>query len=134
MTIEVSDDYIRLMVQLQEAMRRYVNDSGIRIECNPSSNVLIGTFGSYQKHPILSFYNEGLGVAHSNIQMHVSINTDDPGVFDTSLTFEYALLARALYGMKDENGERLNSDRMIEDYLRRVVQMGHEQCFPPISV
>lgn len=133
-TLEVSDDYIRLMGQLQKAMRRYVNDKGIRIECNPSSNVLIGTFGSYHKHPILSFYNEGLGGEHSDIQMHVSINTDDPGVFDTSLTFEYALLARALYEMKDDNGERLNSDRAIEDYLRRIVQMGHEQSFPSVNL
>ena len=62
--------------------------------------------------------------------MHVSVNTDDPGVFDTSLTFEYALIARALQETKGESGNRINSDRAIEDYVRDLVRMGHEQVFP----
>ena len=129
-TTYVEDEYIRLMGQMQEAMREYVNDKGVCIESNPSSNVLIGTFGSYQKHPLLTFYNRGLGVEKDGVQMHVSVNTDDPGIFDTSLTFEYALIADALRNMKDDNGMRLNTDRAIEDYIRDLVRMGREQCFP----
>ena len=129
----VDDEYIFLMEKLQSAMRRYVNDKGIVIECNPSSNVLIGTFGTYQKHPILTFYNEGLGVDRSDTQMHVSVNTDDPGVFDTSLCFEYALLACTLRGMTNEAGQRINSDREVEAYIRDLVRMGHEQVFPSID-
>ena len=129
-TTFVTDEYIRLMGQMQEAMREYVNDKGVCIESNPSSNVLIGTFGSYQKHPLLTFYNRGLGIEKDGVQMHVSVNTDDPGIFDTSLTFEYALIADALRNMKDDNGMRLNTDRAIEDYIRDLVRMGREQCFP----
>lgn len=129
-TILIEDNYICLMEQLQAAMRRYVNDTGLSVECNPSSNVLIGTFGAYRKHPILTFYNEGLGVEHREVQLHVSVNTDDPGVFDTSLSFEYALLARALQEMTDEEGRRVNSDRAIEAYIRSIVRMGQEQTFP----
>ena len=100
------------------------------IESNPSSNVLLSTFGSYKKHPIFSFYNCGLGIDMDDIQMHVSVNTDDPGVFDTSLSFEYALIASALQEMKDDAGKRINSDRAIEDYICDLVRMGHEQVFP----
>lgn len=130
--MDVDDDYIGLMYDMQRAMRNRVDDMGVRIESNPSSNVLIGTFGAYRTHPILTFYNRGLGIEQNDVQMHVSINTDDPGVFDTSLTFEYALLARALQEMKDERGVRLNTDRDIERYLRDIRRMGREQTFAPI--
>ena len=102
---------------------------GISIECNPSSNVLIGTFSSYQNHPVLNFYNIGLNVPHQDVQMHVSINTDDPGVFDTSLKFEYALLARAIGELRDEQGKPIHNEREIEDYIYNLVQMGQEQSF-----
>ena len=125
--------YINLMKNLQEAMREYISRKGISIECNPSSNVLIGTFGSYQDHPILAFNTMGLGKDNSGTQMHVSINSDDPGVFDTTVSFEYALLARALSSKENENGDRLYSERQIEDYLRNVVRMGTEQIFPPCN-
>lgn len=131
-TAYVDDEYTFLMKKMQEAMREYVNEKGVSIESNPSSNVLIGTFGSYQKHPILTFYNRGLGIEKNGVQMHVSVNTDDPGVFDTSLSFEYALISKALQEMKDDSGKRINSDRAIEDYIRDLVRMGREQCFPKV--
>jgi len=123
--------YINLMKDLQRAMRELISRKGISIECNPSSNVLIGTFGTYQDHPILKFNTMGLTNDVTGTQMHVSINTDDPGVFDTSLSFEYALLARALSDMEDEHGRPLYSERQIEEYLRNIVRMGREQVFPP---
>ena len=123
--------YISLMSRLQQAMQKRINRMGISIECNPSSNVLIGTFGTYQEHPILSFNTMGLTNTCSDTQMHVSINSDDPGVFDTTVSFEYELLASALSNKKDVNGHYLYSDRQIEAYLRNIVQMGKEQVFPP---
>ena len=114
-------------------MREFISRKGISIECNPSSNVLIGTFGSYQDHPILAFNTMGLSNDNSGTQMHVSINSDDPGVFDTTVSFEYALLARALCEKENENGEHLYSERQIEEYLRYIVRMGKEQVFPPCN-
>lgn len=128
---DVDTDYIALMRRLQQAMREYISRSGISIECNPSSNVLIGTFRSYQEHPILAFNTMGLTNNGCGTQMHISINSDDPGVFDTTVSFEYALLACALREKKDENGRPIYSERQIEDYLRNIVRMGIEQIFPP---
>lgn len=128
-TMEIKPEYIQLMSSMQRAMQVYLNEIGISIECNPSSNVLIGTFSDYQNHPILNFYSHGLNVPHRDVQMHVSINSDDPGVFDTSLKFEYALIAKAIGDLRDENGKPLHNDREIEDYIVNLVEMGLDQSF-----
>ena len=66
---------------------------GLGIETNPSSNYVIGTFKNYAKHPIFNFYNKGLTYDPAKLddcaQLSVSVNTDDQGVFATSLENEY---------------------------------------------
>ena len=128
-SMDISPSYISLIRQMQIAMRREINERGISIECNPSSNVLIGTFSDYHNHPILNFNNEGLNLPKLDVQMHVSINSDDPGVFDTTLSFEYALLAKTLAEKTDANGNRIHSGREIEGYIRNLLRMGKEQSF-----
>lgn len=59
-TFEISDEYIAIIVQIQKKMRKKISEEGISIECNPSSNQLIGTFRRYDKHPIYSLFNKGL--------------------------------------------------------------------------
>lgn len=125
----ISQKYVLLMTQIQEAMQQYINSCRLSIECNPSSNVLIGTFGMYQEHPILRFNHTGLNMHGTNAEMHVSINSDDPGVFDTTLTFEYHILAAALTNMTDKQGARIHSNQEIKNYLCKLIQMGQEQIF-----
>ena len=52
------------------------------IECNPSSNLLIGNIPSPEFHPLRRFLAKGL---------NVSISTDDPGIFNTSMQKEEKL-------------------------------------------
>ena len=133
MQMDITPDYMALMAQFQVAMRRRVCNCGISIECNPSSNVLIGTFEQYQQHPILLYNSHGLGRTTEDVQLHISVNTDDPGIFDTNLAFEYALLTQALREMVNKAGERIYDDRDIEEYIRNLVRMGREQCFPAVQ-
>lgn len=132
--VPITPDYIAVVRQVQDAMQRYLEQRGIIIECNPTSNVLIGTFGKYGKHPILRFNNLGLERTadrqRSCPQLHVCINTDDLGVFDTSLEFEYALLFRALREQFNEDGCQWYSDRDILNYLRNIQEMGLQAVFP----
>lgn len=130
--VDISDSYIALMEKMQDAMQQYVDSLGISIECNPSSNVLIGTFKEYQHHPILRFHKPFPGKGDRALQMHVSINTDDQGIFGTSLPFEYSLLAAALANETDENGNRSYSDTDIKQYLEKIREMGQEQTFPAV--
>lgn len=131
----VDKDYIALMHQLQDAMMKYIESRNLIIEINPSSNVLIGTFKDYCKHPVFRFNNRKLpGMMeyqqNGSVQMHVCVNTDDLGVFDTSLEFEYVLLYEALQKLRDETGVMSYSDQDILDYLDDLRQMGIRAVFP----
>lgn len=129
---KVDDDYIALVRSMQDTLAHDLMEQGIMIECNPTSNYLIGTFRRYDEHPIFRFNNVGLvradAVYEPSAQLSVSINTDDLGVFDTSLEHEYAILAAGLERMKIGTKEKY-SHISIYDYLDRVRRMGIEQSF-----
>lgn len=130
--IPIKQGYIALVRQVQDALQHHLAVRGIMIECNPSSNVLIGTFGEYAKHPITRFNHMGLLSQPDRQcpQLHVCINTDDLGVFDTSLEFEYALLCRALSEQVDAEGYPLYTNKNILCYLQNVREMGLQAVFP----
>lgn len=105
----------------------------ICIETNPSSNYLIGTFRRYDKHPIIQWYNHGLTKDLKELencpQISVSINTDDQGIFATSIENEYAYLALALEKSVDQNGNKRYNRTMIFQWLDHIRRMGLEQSF-----
>lgn len=117
--VAVEKWYIEVVEAMQQAMRKLVFERGICIECNPTSNVLIGTFKSYNKHPVLMFNNFCLGDDDRHMNIQVSLNTDDLGVFDTSLENEYALMLNAVCRDRHEKGN-YNDDAVYEylEYLR----------------
>ncbi len=102
---------------------------GIGIETNPSSNYLIGTITKYEEHPILRFNSRKLKPVQPNESLNVSINTDDQGVFDTSLENEYALMTLALRKAKDKGGKLLYDIEDIYEWIDYVRKMGLEQVF-----
>ncbi len=130
---KVNQDYIRAVQKIQEFMQRDIAGRGISIETNPSSNYLIGTFRKYAKHPIIRFFNRELTADWEEMQrcpqIAVSINTDDQGVFSTSLESEYALIACALEQFEDEEGNSVYNRNMIYEWLDHVRIMGNEQSF-----
>lgn len=123
----VEDWYVELAESFQKAMRQEVAMGGIAIECNPTSNVLIGTFGSYDRHPILTFSRCRLDASSQNAQIQVSINTDDLGVFDTSLENEYALLLSAVCRARHREGNY--NDDAVYEYLDYVRENGIRMSF-----
>lgn len=131
--LEIDDDYIKLVAEIQKKLQFEIAKRGIMIECNPSSNCLIGTFKSYDKHPITAFNNLKLEISSQKIaenpQISVSINTDDQGVFDTSLEYEYALIAAALMKQRNTDGTPKYSAAQVYDYLDNIREMGKVQSF-----
>lgn len=124
----VEDWYIKTVSEMQRAMQLKIAKKGIAIECNPSSNVLISTFRRYDKHPILNFNNYHLTEDNDeNPHIQVSINTDDIGVFDTSLENEYALLFSAIKRIRQDKG-RYN-DEEIYEYLEHIRKNGIRMSF-----
>lgn len=130
---EISHAYMELVEAVQFKMMHELKNKNIAIETNPTSNYLIGTFRRYAKHPITKFFNLGLELDHEKIrncpQLSVSINTDDQGIFSTSLENEFALMAIALEKEKDENGDLKYNSSMIYEWLERVRLMGIGQSF-----
>ena len=118
---------------VQKQMQRKIAKRGIAIETNPSSNLMIAGLGSYTEHPILRFYNKGLSMdaelEWDCPQINVSINTDDQGVFVTSLKNEYTLMAGSLEFAEDSDGNRLYKKDKIYDWMELIRQMGNSQKF-----
>lgn len=117
-----SDD----VANLQEAILSEFESKGIVVECNPTSNLRIGRFEKYSEHPVFRFHGVRYDRQHS---IPASINTDDSGVFATSLRNEYSLIAAALYKETDEHGTRKYSDREIEEYIEILARYGNRSRF-----
>ncbi len=59
-------------------------ERGVVLEVSPTSNVRLGVAPSYAAHPFRRLYDAGV---------QVTVNSDDPPMFDTTLTREYLVLA-----------------------------------------
>lgn len=126
---KVPEGYAALVKNIQNAMILELVQKGIGIESNPSSNYLIGPIQKYSEHPIIRFNGRKLKKTDTNMSLQVSINTDDQGVFDTSLENEYALMTIALKKAKNENGEYLYDLEDIYAWIDYVRRMGITQSF-----
>ena len=120
--------YASLITRIQKAMQADLAERGIAIECNPSSNLKIGRFSRYEEHPIFRFYPPDKNGSES-LCLPVSVNTDDRGVFSTSLTNEFSLLALAMTKQKTPDGKRVWSDDSINMYIAKLIKNGKEQRF-----
>lgn len=69
------------------ALPEYLRQHGVVLDVSPTSNVRTGAVPSLDQHPLRQLFDAGV---------HVTLNTDDPTFFDTTLTGEYRLAARAL--------------------------------------
>jgi adenosine deaminase len=69
-----------------------IAEDGIVLECCPGSNVTLGVFPSWARHPIQSLRDRGV---------KVTVSTDDPPFFHTTMTAEYENLART-FGWDEE--------------------------------
>lgn len=131
----VPELYVEGTERVQRAMQTYVAERGICIEANPSSNFLISTMEHYHEHPIVNLFNIGLTLDAKEIadcaQLHVSINTDDKGVFRTTLENEYALMGCALESLRDEQGRKRYQKQMVYQWLDNIRKNSNQQSFLP---
>lgn len=67
----------------------YLRETQIPLEVSPTSNVCLGVFPSIEQHPLPKLMADGL---------YVTLNSDDPPMFNTSLTHEYEVAAE-VFGM-----------------------------------
>ncbi len=70
-----------------EKLLEYLATNGVPLEVCPSSNVATRAVASLDEHPIRAFRDAGVTV---------TVNSDDPSMFGTSLNQEYEIAARLL--------------------------------------
>ena len=68
------------------ALVEEIAERGIVLELCPGSNVALGIFPTFRQHPIGEMFNRGV---------KVTISTDDPPFFHTTMAREYEMLHRA---------------------------------------
>ena len=95
-TWEVDAEMCKTIKKVQHDLLLQVEKEGIAIECNPTSNYKIGEIERYDRHPITRFNSIKRSGYPKEHDVSVSINTDDKGVFATSIEREYALVAHSL--------------------------------------
>lgn len=89
-----------------EAME-FVRSRGVPLELCPTSNWLTNAVPSTRAHPFRSLMEAGVPV---------TINSDDPGVFDIDLTHEYQVLADQ-HGFTREEFDRCNDTAARASFL-----------------
>ena len=109
--------YASLITMMQEKMMDRVERHGLCVECCPSSNLLIGSLGRFDRHPIFRFHDIDPSKGH---HLPVTINTDDLGVFQTSLANEYSYLALAQFKSKRPDGTSVHSSYEVSEWLKRI--------------
>lgn len=75
------------------ALVEHLRRTQVPLEMCPVSNLRTGAVARLDDHPVRAYFDAGL---------LVTVSTDDPAMFDTTLTGEYALLESALGFRRDE--------------------------------
>lgn len=120
-----------IVEKLQAKMRRKVAAKQIAVECNPTSNLKIGFVDKYCEHPLLQKFDpiEKQSDPHYPL-LNASVNTDDRGVFATTLYNEFSLLALGMMKERnEETGEQKYGPRQVMEYIEHLRQAGVKQQF-----
>ena len=117
--IAVSESDIGTYKILQEHLLTKVAQMGIYVETNPTSNLTIGDMNSWQEQPI--FKMNTLEEKMENRVM-VTVNSDDPIVFNTNVENEFAYIYYAM-------GKMGYPKETILEWIERVRKCGMEASF-----
>ena len=123
---KVCKGYCRLIEAMQQKMIERLERRHIIIESCPSSNVLIGSLDKYRNHPAFRFYSVD---GEKRNHLKVTLNTDDLGVFQTSLANEYSYMALALSKERDENDNNVFMPYHINEWLKAIAENGIKAKF-----
>ncbi len=85
----------------------YLHEHQVPLEICPTSNLRLGVYASYAEHPIHQLWDRGLCV---------TVNSDDPPMFNTTLSHEYQVLADELHFSAAEL-ERLSLNALESSFL-----------------
>jgi adenosine deaminase len=85
----------------------YLGEKQIPLEMCVVSNIKTRVCKSFKEHPVRNYFEEGL---------MVTINSDDPTMFDTSITNEYLVLVQR-FGFSLEEIRKINLNSIEASFM-----------------
>ena len=123
--IRVEASYIEMTEALRKRVLKRVKHTEVVIEACPTSNMVISGLTSYRHLPYRNLSRFHLpDQSPEDPGILFSINSDDPGLFQTTVSNEYRLLGQALI----EDGL---PRRAVADWLDEARRVGLASCFIP---
>ncbi len=124
--VPVDSEYVDLAGKLRQRVFRRVERAEVILEVCPTSNLLIGRFPSYDRLPYTNLNRLHLDPAADNEpQILFSINSDDPGMFQTTVANEYRALGQAMIAT------RKYQRRQVVRWLDEARRVGLASTFIP---
>ncbi|HEY2294193.1 MAG TPA: hypothetical protein VGM86_26125 [Thermoanaerobaculia bacterium] len=124
--VSVNSEYVELVCKLRQRVFRRVERAEVILEVCPTSNLLIGRFPSYDRLPYTNLNRLHLDPAADNEpQILFSINSDDPGMFQTTVANEYRALGQAMIAT------RKYQRRQVVRWLDEARRIGLASTFIP---
>lgn len=107
--VKISVEEQLIIEEMQNLVRKKVGMEGIVVETNPTSNTAIGEIENIFEHYIYNLNRTGLSNSQTLAEhLMVTINTDDPIVFNTNINNEFAYIFYSLYEKGHSREEILN--------------------------
>ncbi len=122
-TIDIQEKkkhWLEVFREAQKKVQKLVLERQVVVEVNPSSNRVIGPMEKMADHPVFALTLDK--EQHLARQIRVTINTDDPGVFSTSLPHEFYLLGEILVN-------RGVSEAEVVEWLNWLRENGKDYSF-----
>lgn len=124
--VPIDSGYVELVSKLRQRVFRRVERAEVILEACPTSNLLIGRFPSYDRLPYTNLNRLHLDPAADNEpQILFSINSDDPGMFQTTVANEYRALGQAMIAT------RKYQRRQVVRWLDEARRIGLASTFIP---
>jgi hypothetical protein len=124
--VPVDSEYVEVVGKLRQRVFRRVERAEVVLEVCPTSNLLIGRFPSYDRLPYTNLNRLHLDpAADHEPQILFSINSDDPGMFQTTVANEYRALGQAMIAT------RKYQRRQVVRWLDEARRIGLASTFIP---
>lgn len=121
--VHVEKSIGHLLKEVQERVIRNVEQKGIYVEVNPTSNLVIGGAGSLRDNHIFQLNSRNLGSSgDGGHEVMVTVNSDDPMIFNTSSENELAYIYHAM------NYRGYGKESVLE-WVDKVRQFGMDSSF-----
>ncbi|MGD2207314.1 MAG: adenosine deaminase, partial [Anaerolineae bacterium] len=101
------------------ALLSYLREQRLPLEVCPTSNLCLGTYPSYEEHPIRRLWEQGV---------YVTVSSDDPPMFNTDLVREYQALADHL-DVSAAELERLGLNALRASFMADTEKASLERAF-----